>query len=355
MIVNLSTVVPPAWAEGSTAIRPTRAAVLHDTAFKVIIPSCEELLRKARDLTNSVGQMVRSPSSNTLFQARLAWTQTMLAARAVQGYEAGPLTDRDAAPSFFYSQILPNRITSVLSSTQPLDLAFIEELGSPAKGLFALEFLLFGPRPSDSGATKPASSLDTLSGPQGPRLASYLRLLAEDVEARATQVAADWSAPEGAAKQFASAGQESINKLVNQLAAHLEFVAENRLGFVLRLPEPISRQYHRVECSPSGTSQRNSSGLIAGIRQLYLGGEGAGLDDLVAQLNPTLALRIDAQFTDTLSAIDALASPLEDAVLKDRVALQSAYDKARALEIFFKVDVASTLGVTITFGSTDGD
>ena len=73
------------------------------------------------------------------------------------------------------------------------------------------------------------------------------------------------------------------------------------------------------------------------------------------QLNPSLARRIEAQFTVTLSALDALAAPLEDAVVKDRAALQSAYDKARALEILFKVDLASTLGVTITFGTNDGD
>ena len=41
--------------------------------------------------------------------------------------------------------------------------------------------------------------------------------------------------------------------------------------------------------------------------------------------------------------------------MKERAALQIAYDKARVLEILFKVDLASTLGVTITFGSNDGD
>ena len=340
-------------AEGSARI--TRETVLRDTAGKVIIPAAQELLARSRDLTNALGGLSRSPSANTLTQARQAWTAMMLAARAVQGYEAGPLTDRDAATAFFYSQILPGRITGILNSTQPITATYVEELGSPVKGLFALEHLLFGPKARETGAAKTASPLDGLTGPQGPRLAAYLQMLARDMEARATQVAADWSSADGGSKKFIAAGQESINTLVNQLAQHLELAVENRLGFVLRLPEPIARQYHRIECSPSGASQQSLRALISGIEKLYRGADGAGLDDLVNQLNPALARRIETQFAATLAAVDALGVPLEDAVQKDRPALQAAYDQARALEILFKVDLASTLGVTITFGSNDGD
>lgn len=336
-------------------MRVSREAVLRDTVGKVIAPACQELLAKSRDLTNALGGLSHSSSSDALNRARQAWMATMLAARAVQGCEAGPLTDRDAATAFSYSQILPGRITGVLNSTRPLTAVYVEELGSPAKGLFALEHLLFGPRTMETDAAKAASPSTMLASPQAPRLVTYLKLLAHDLEVRATQVSGDWSAADGAAKKFIAGGQESINTLVNQLAMHLEVAAENRLGFVLRLPEPITRQYQRIECSPSGASQQSVRAQISGIERLYRGGDGAGLDDLVNQLNPSLARRIEAQFAATFSAIDALAAPLEDAVVKDRAALQSAYDKARALEILFKVDLASTLGVTITFGTNDGD
>jgi len=47
--------------------------------------------------------------------------------------------------------------------------------------------------------------------------------------------------------------------------------------------------------------------------------------------------------------------PLEEAAVKDRAAIEAAYEKARALEITLKVDVVSALGVTLTFSSNDGD
>lgn len=197
--------------------------------------------------------------------------------------------------------------------------------------------------------------MEVLASPQGPRFAAYLLALARDVESRTALVASDWAAPNGIAEKFINAGQESINTLVNQLAMHLEVVAENRLSLVLRLPEPIARQYHRIECAPSGTSRQSVRALLAGIERFYRGGDGPGLDDLVQQINRDLARRIESQFAATFSALDALGTPLEDVVVKDRAALQAAYEKARALEILFKVDLASTLGVTITFGSNDGD
>lgn len=332
----------------------SRKSVLRDTANRAIVPACQSLLAQSRELTNAIGLLLRSPSPVTLVNSQDAWKRTMLAARAIQACEVGPLTERDAASTFFHSSILPLRVKEVLSTTQPINERYVEELGSPAKGMFALEYLLFGPRPQQEGAAR-FTPLKMFSGPEGRQLSAYLIALAKDVETRARQVAGDWTAPAGAPKVFIDGGQESVNTFVNQLAMQLEVAAENRLGFVLRLPEPINRQYQRVECSPSGISQQSVRAQISGIERLYRGSDGAGLDDLINQINPALARRIEAQFVATLSAIDALNAPLEDAVVKDRAALQSAYDKARALEILFKVDLASTLGVTITFGTNDGD
>jgi predicted lipoprotein len=43
------------------------------------------------------------------------------------------------------------------------------------------------------------------------------------------------------------------------------------------------------------------------------------------------------------------------AVVDNRASVQNACEKAHVLEILLKVDVASALGVTLTFSSTDGD
>jgi uncharacterized protein len=72
-------------------------------------------------------------------------------------------------------------------------------------------------------------------------------------------------------------------------------------------------------------------------------------------LNDPLEKRVQEQFEAALAAARAVAGPLEQAAVDRRASLQNAYDQVHALEILLKVDVASALGVTLTFSSTDGD
>ena len=64
---------------------------------------------------------------------------------------------------------------------------------------------------------------------------------------------------------------------------------------------------------------------------------------------------MDAQFQKTVDAIRAIDSPLERAVTTNPQLISRAWDACRALEILLKTEVASTLGVTLTFKSKDGD
>jgi predicted lipoprotein len=80
-----------------------------------------------------------------------------------------------------------------------------------------------------------------------------------------------------------------------------------------------------------------------------------GLRDAVKLVNPGLETRLAEHMQAAISATRAIGAPLEQAVVNNRPALENAYEKTRALEILLKVDVVSALGVTLTFGSNDGD
>src|SRR5581483_6681444 len=226
----------------------------------------------------------------------------------------------------------------------------IDELGVTTKGLFALEYLLFDRAGGASdGNGKPPSALELLSGAGSKRRGEYLLAVAGDVEAKAGQLAKEWSAPgeQGARAKFAGGGQASLNLLVNQLAMAMEDITEHRLKLVLVLPGPISRQLNRIEGSPSGTSLQSVLATLEGLRKMYLGGEGFGLDEALKRVNPAVAKRVRDQFEATLAAARAINAPLEQAISGNRASVQNACEKARALEILFKVDLVSALGVTL--------
>jgi predicted lipoprotein len=177
------------------------------------------------------------------------------------------------------------------------------------------------------------------------------------VRAKAAQLLVDWKATgdRGAAEQFVKAGQESVNLLVNQLTLGIENIGDRHLNFVLLLPQPVSAQLDRIERSRSGTSLEGVLASLESARRLYGVGDRLGLDDAVKRLNAPAERRVEEQFEAAIAAVRAIGMPLEQAVADNRAAIQTAYDKTHALEILFKVDVASTLGVTLTFSSADGD
>jgi predicted lipoprotein len=143
--------------------------------------------------------------------------------------------------------------------------------------------------------------------------------------------------------------------VVNQLAQSIEAVAEQRINFVLILPQPIAPQLDRIEGSKSGTSQQSAVALLQAAATVYRGANGAALEGYLRHLNAPLADRLKTQLESAVSAATAIGVPLEHAATDKRAVLQSACEKGHALEILFKVDVASALGVTLTFTSGDGD
>jgi hypothetical protein len=89
--------------------------------------------------------------------------------------------------------------------------------------------------------------------------------------------------------------------------------------------------------------------------RLRSGGDGIGLDDYLVRMKSPAAHRVDAQFQKAIDAVQAINAPLEEAIGARERVVKQAHDECRALEILLKVEAASTLGVTLTFKSTDGD
>jgi len=336
----------------------TREAVLRDLAHNVFAVGYQDLAAKCEALTNAAVQLAQTPDQASLDKARQAWTAVAEAAARLRCYQAGPIVEREYAASFYYARISQAGIEGESQSSKPVDQAYVTELGGTTKGLFALEYLLFGHKGYPGNPTpNTARVLEMLSGDKAQHRRAFLLALACDLESKAAQLAQDWTAPgeQGASAKFVAGGQASFNVLVNQLAHSIEEVSQARLNFVLVLPEPLAQQLYRIEAAPSGASLQDAIARMEGIEKFYRGAGGLGLSDVLKQVNAPLDKRIQDQFETILTAIKAIGEPLDQAAVDKRPAVQNASDKAKALEIIFKVDLASALGVTISFVSGDGD
>ena len=336
----------------------TREAILRDLARHVIAAGYQDLAAKCEALTNAAAQLAGSPGQASLEKTRQSWTAVAEAANRLRCYQAGPIVDREYVASFFYARISQRGIEGESQSSNAVTGAYISGLDGNAKGVFALEYLLFGHQSYPGNpTTKTGHVLELLTGDKAQHRRALLLALACDLESKAAQLAQDWTAPgdQGASAKFVAGGQTSVNVLVNQLAHSIEDVEQARLNFVLLLRPPITQSLYRIEAAPSGTSLRDAIARVEGIEKFYGGAGGLGLGDMVKPVNAPLDKRIRDQFEATRAAIKDIGEPLDQAAVDKRAAVQNACDKAKALEILFKVDLASALGVTISFTSGDGD
>jgi predicted lipoprotein len=146
-----------------------------------------------------------------------------------------------------------------------------------------------------------------------------------------------------------------LSILVNQMIGSIEGLAAHRLEHVLELDKLHRLTPKEVEGWPSGLSHELALAQLVGNERLYRGGTSGGLALLTRATAPAIEERVSERYAAALEAVRALPGPLERIVATDRAKLGAAAAATKALERALKIDLASALGVTITFQTGDGD
>ena len=145
----------------------TRAQFVRDATAHYFVPRVAAFAKVAPTLTETLETLCRSPGTESLAAARAAWIKTMLAWENASAIGFGPLLARRAVYHIDYWPPRENLILQALSKP-PTSIKELELIGGPAKGLPAIEWLLWTP------AAKPDLLVDA-------GRCAYARLLAQDV------------------------------------------------------------------------------------------------------------------------------------------------------------------------------
>jgi predicted lipoprotein len=343
-----------------------RAEMLDHLTESIIVPAHQTLADRAAELAQVAQAFRADPSAETLAATRSAWLETAIAWEqcSLFGFSEVIIVHNQIGKWPVNESFIDEFIADPANET--LDAAFIESIGSTAKGLFAMEYLLFDAAGNDTVLLRRFAEADL-----GPRRADYLAALAENLQAKTAELLAIWTGEgENLAQRFRSAdfdGGElngSVSMLTNEMVALLESMVQTKIG------RPLGKDRNRTVVSRSAQAWRSLSSnqlLAANLNILYLtysGGGSAkaqlGFDDYLTFIgmpdnDPPLTERIETQFTAAHNALVAINQPLSIAVETQPEQVSKAYDELRALLVLFKVDLANQLGVTITFNDNDGD
>lgn len=338
-----------------------RGAMLRNLSENVAYPLINDAAIQSEALVQSVYTFRDNPTPDTLNAVRSQWLTTSLAWERTEvvalDADMTLLTQIDKWPSN------EKFIEDFIAGEAAINVNFVAGSGSTSKGLPAVEYLIFH---ADSDDATLVSQFEE------PQRMAYLVAAAENVRDNIKTLQTFWS-PEGGnyVATFASAElddgdlQSSVSMSVNELVVVLEGMVQKELAIPLGSksygePFPTAAEGWR-----SLTSTQNLIANLEGVRFILTGDsttgvEGVGLNDYLDALNATsgevlLSQAINTQLDVAMNALEAIDQPLTIAIETHKETVEKARDELRALLVLIKNDMASQLGVTITFNDSDGD
>jgi predicted lipoprotein len=308
----------------------------------VVVPAARDLSTAQRALTQNVAELERTASEVVLNGARSSWKAAALGWVRVESLNV--LTTGDGR-IVLRAAFWPPR-TASLEEMLRGEGAEIETLGVDVRGMYALEWLLFGePAPRLLAAT-----------PEGARARALAHALARDVEHQALELERVTGLGDSLSSALTSNPQASLSRLVNLTTDALERLVTDRLRPALarRTRAPLTAR--EIRGGLSGVSSELVAAQLDVIDRVYLGGEGSpGVAVLLHAVAPPIEQHLRESFRTAVECVGALDRSLEQLAEHDQPRVAAAHDALKALERALKTEVASALGITLTFESSDAD
>lgn len=339
----------PAASGASAPVRLTLA----DPATGVFV---DRLLRSgyapdAQRFADAAGRLVErsrvlcaagAPGGAPLPAARQAWVDSMLAWTRLSAVTTGPLLMRRSEPRVDFNAFRPQALDRAIAqphatapAAEPAAVRWtwqLDRVGSPAKGLPALEHLLW-------------------KQPPAPRTAAcaYLQALAVDVHDEARGLADAFRAEAGATRSPDQAA-EWFNGWANQWLSAVSRLRWREIEMPLK-----SWGMGQAPRAASGQTAAAWAARWAALRQQTTGGPGTpeGLQPLADYLRARgLSAPADALVREA-AAVDAAFSGATPATPADRLLAASA--RMDVLAHVLDRQVAEQLAFQLEFSSDDGD
>ncbi|MEZ4384979.1 MAG: imelysin family protein [Nannocystaceae bacterium] len=312
-------------------------------------------------LAQATVALCEAPSDAGLAQAQERWRLTRTAWGRGLVFAFGPAMEHSGALDYWPART-DTIEAAIAAAPATVDAAHVDSLGTSAKGMPALEYLLFG---AGEAPAEVVAGLRAEDGSGSTRCA-YAAALAGDIAARGEAIRVAWA--EGFADELAGAGgdgsryasrKEGIDAVVNRSIDTLYEIVKGRLDGPLGNLTGAPPDPEALESRFSGATVADIDAVLRGVWVAYdgadAGGEARGIAALVAAADPELNQRIYDQYGYALEATAALPSPAGAHLVEQRDLFQAARDEIDALRRLLKLDVAAALGVTLALSDNDGD
>lgn len=339
-----------------------RVAFLTFYADSLIIPEYSKLNGKAGELKVSVEAFVSSPSLQTLKNAQLIWADAYLQWQNCSAFDFGPAQgnfgtlseDIGTFPTFISGSQSKKGIEEYIASGDNS----LSNFARDTRGLLGIEYLLFESEDNDV--------ISKFSGIGGDKRKAYLIAITNDIVNRINDVYTKW--PEYRSKFIGNNGTDagsSTSELYNEFVKSFEALKNYKYGLPAgKRPGQTKTEPDKVEAYYSGMSFEASKKHWETILRLWQGTttngyDGIGFEEYVESTvtGKELVQSTQVQIKAVNDAFTAFPNnmTLSQAISVNDVSVETLNTELQKMTRFFKSDMSSLLGISITYSSGDGD
>jgi len=335
--------------------------MLNNYGNNLIIPSYESLKSSVDDLDAAAGTFSTEPTpsnlselQNELKTARLAWQDAAM-------YQFGP-AEMNVLRAVLNTY--PADTDKVNSNIESGDYNLETLENRAAAGFPALGYLLHG-----IGDSNEEIVIQYTSDQNASNRMAYLQDNVDYIKESTDATLNAWL-PDGGnyIETFLSddnAGTDvgsSLGMMVNALVLHYErFMRDGKIGIPAGVRSAGVPRQEATESFYAGYSLELAIANLQAIKRIYLGtglntGDGLGFEENLISLDAAgLSDDIINEIDEAIAALQDLNDPLSEQIESNNDPVLTAFQELQDVVVLLKADMASALGVTITFQDNDGD
>ncbi|MCB9033931.1 MAG: imelysin family protein [Chitinophagales bacterium] len=315
----------------------------------IIVDRYSQLNTQATLTQTAITAFITAPTTVTLTAAQNALKQLYLDFETVEMLQFGP------AESYLQRTALNNypTDTTIIQTAIANGITDLQNISNSAKGIHALDYLLFGVANSNT---------DIVNWYSATNNKNYLTAVMTQVKTVINNVYNEWNPNDGNYyNTFINATGVDIASAFGQLsnaiiADYEKYARDGKVGIPLGIRTLGVPQLNNVEGLYSKTSLQLLENYIINYKSLFNGNNGLGLDDYLNNVGRSdLSTQINNELQAILNTIDTFNHDLAYEITNNEAAVQTLYSQLQALLLTLKVDMVSAMCLTITYQDVDGD
>lgn len=332
-----------------------RTALLTNIGNQVIMPAFSDLVTQSDSLVKASNQFSNTPNLSNLNSLQNQWKNTTYTMKQCELFKFGAFQDLSLYNNLDFWPVRSADIENLINTQTNITESLLETKGATVKGFPVIEYLIFNKTYGNDSVLAKFTTSSTAVVRK-----TYLTALANHAKSNVLTVKSAWETTylQSYINANSKAIDASINVTVNQMIALVDFMKSTKIGVPFGKKDG-NIDVTKVEAYQSGVSWNYLAKNVATLQKTFNGGNGLGFDDFLNFLNAkynggNLSDAINAQFNKIQAEIPTTTT-LSESILQDPSTVNLVFNDLKQLLILIKVDMISSMGLTVTFTDNDGD